>query len=760
MAPSWLLRQLFLCEGDEVRVRVVSLPLCALVVLQPHSQDFYEAVGDNAMLALQEALAPLPALTVGLSIPIELPGEYGVVRQVPVFIARLEDENGVEVLAAKMPAHGGQLGIHEVRVDFLPAADVAETGGEYKARVLRQQQEDGELEQLASAHRGRWRDTLKEAAASAALAPPGPEERRRLGDGTEGHELCFRFPNGHQLRRRFLPELTAADLKMFLRTLVGDAAAPWQPSPRTDSEGLTLAMAFPRRSLADGETVSQIGNRSVILVSELQGEVTKDDDAAADEAGAAAVLYPKSLWAEVRGATGVQALEREATVARAARRSVPFQAMLTGLGSALSASAATSSRRPTSGGSDPGGCLVGISDDELRALALSVGVPGADVARALDDVELRVLIAEHQVPRRGAPPPSSSSRGAGARQRPSLSSSSSSAPPAREHRAASASASVAAAPASGGGRCPFTTAQLAPLGLSREQFLDLPPDTRMAIAAAVQADSGSAAARPSPRSSAQRSSSANALPSGSGANAVRSRIAAASSSAREVSPASRAGGLSSFAREMNAVPDATVEVASQRRALSERGVARAPPTHTVAAPVPRDRVSAVGRPPVVPQRSVSAQNIRVGATSSVDEPGVDAKRPPATRSRAGETPLRAAGQLVVGEDLSPVSSASSGLGPLAVRRRPSDGIPVKSSSGQRQAAPAALPAFASEGALAASAVGVGAAATGGGGRGAGGAAGGVAASSGAGTGGKGAGPSHKRPPMPDQRRSQRAPGDQ
>lgn len=43
----------------------------------------------------------------------------------------------------------GRLGTHEVRVDFLPAADLDESGAEYKARMERQSMEAGRVSKLA-----------------------------------------------------------------------------------------------------------------------------------------------------------------------------------------------------------------------------------------------------------------------------------------------------------------------------------------------------------------------------------------------------------------------------------------------------------------------------------------------------------------------------------------------------------------------------------------------------------------------------------
>lgn len=234
-APSWLLRQLFLREGDEVRVRLVTLPLCSLVRLQPHSREFYELVGDNAQLLLQEALAQMPALTAGLSIPVELPCARGaVLRQVPVFVARLEAQDGSEVLAATLPSTAGVFGEHEVRVDFLPATDLQESGKEYKERMDGIKEDSNRLAELEAAKRAQAKK-LWEAEMEAAIVRPCTAERRRAGDGTTGLELCFRLPNGKQLRRKFPADSMVWDLKNFVLGLRDEAEAVWKPAKFTSA---------------------------------------------------------------------------------------------------------------------------------------------------------------------------------------------------------------------------------------------------------------------------------------------------------------------------------------------------------------------------------------------------------------------------------------------------------------------------------------------------------------------------------------------
>eukprot|EP00928_Gymnodinium_smaydae_P045370 TRINITY_DN30259_c0_g1_i1.p1 TRINITY_DN30259_c0_g1~~TRINITY_DN30259_c0_g1_i1.p1 ORF type:complete len:830 (+),score=229.18 TRINITY_DN30259_c0_g1_i1:54-2492(+) len=513
--PSWLLRQLFLREGDEVRVRVVSLPLCAFVRLQPHSRDFYDGVGEDARLALQLALAPLPALTTGLSVPIELPLASGgaVVRRAPVFVASLEDASGAEVLAAKMPADGGILGEHEVRVDFLPAADLHESGGEYKARVEKATAESERVQAMAEAGRRRWCEAAEAAAAAAAPPPPSAAELERLGDGSQGLELCFKLPNGKQLRRRFAPNLTALDLKRFLRSLAidsaGDAAAPppppWRPAPSTAESDLDLSLAHPRRALANDDTVASIGDRAVVLVVERTaaagdgaGGGRGDAHAAARDAGADAVLYPTTLRQEAERAAESAA----AAATAAAEEEVATDGWRTSATAAGGARSSSAGRPPRSGASP------------APAAAAAASSRGGGSARS---ARLPQHPPQLPVPSGRRTPPQASRSAAAARV--------------------------------------LSEAQLAPLGLTVAQFLELPAETREAMVAALGGSSPAAAAtaaaasRPAsggsrPGSGASARAGANALRSAASAGefaVARGRRATTTSPRAAASGASRAG---------------------------------------------------------------------------------------------------------------------------------------------------------------------------------------------------------------------------
>jgi len=456
-APRWIVKQLFLRQGDEVRVRIVTLPLCAFVRLQPHTRDFYEVVGSDAKMALQAALAPLPTLTAGLSIPVEIPcaGNDSVVRQMPVFIARLEDANGTEILAAKMPAQAGILGDIEVRVDFLAAADLEESGKEYKERIEHEISAAKRVQRMAEQKRARRLEERKAAALAAAPGPLSKEVRARLGDGIKGFELCFRLPNGRQLRRRFSPDLTTLDLKMFLLGLREEESPPWRPALHTEIADLLLSSTYPRRDLTDEEAVSAVGDRSVVLVVERQGQLTETMVAAADT-GIDAVLYPASFMPEDTEGIAAGCYE---TSSDAGQPALPFQHILTDAAIVAMGTPACS-------------CLVDDlerqPEHELRALALSIGVSAADVARAVDSAELASLIARGQA---------AIARVNSASQHRTMA-----AAEAGTGQGRRVTPTPLEIPSSlAGGAYQLTEAQLAALDLTASQFLNLPADTREAI---------------------------------------------------------------------------------------------------------------------------------------------------------------------------------------------------------------------------------------------------------------------------------------
>ena len=262
--PAWMMRQLFLNDGDEVRIRAVTLPMCSCVHLQPQSQDFYEMAGADPLLLLQESLAPLPALTAGFSIPIGMALGGAVdcaIRKFAILVARLEDASG-DVQAAKLPGHSGILGDTEVRLELLPAPDLPESGHEYKERLQQEAERRDKVEHMLAIKRQRRQETKQK---------PGKPWKLDLEDET-GLELCLKFPNGAQLRRRFPPELNIGDLKRYI---LSDAECRWKPN---SSDCLELARMFPRHTFLDEDTILTVGDRSVLLVMEKASGERRDSE--------------------------------------------------------------------------------------------------------------------------------------------------------------------------------------------------------------------------------------------------------------------------------------------------------------------------------------------------------------------------------------------------------------------------------------------------------------------------------------------------
>lgn len=449
--PSWMLKELFLNEGDEVCGRMVTLPLCGSILLQPHCQDFYDLVGEDAQLVLQEALSMLPALTAGTSVPVELPARPGTaglvglpMKPTPVFIARLEDDMGQEVIGVKLPGEAGIFGVHDVSVDFLPAPDLAESGAEYRSRASQEAARRQSVKLLDST---RQTSQAREDGAKDVMEQPALSEndlQSRYPD--EGLELCLRLPNGRQLRRRFLPETTVRELKCFLQVLAALPAAPWQTPDCVAVEDLEMACAFPRRALEDTETVATAGDRAVLLVLHHPAPGAEPSGASVHEDWAA-VLYPSELRDAIEEA-------KEAAASVPPRQSLSFDEILT---SAHGQSAQRSIARQARLRPDP----------DLQAMAVSLGIPPADVARALDDDELAILVAAAQARQMESAPPTAVPSGA--------------------------------ASSRNGATRKVTAKTLVNLGLTAQQFAALPPDTQEAILAVPQVStspSSSSSARP------------------------------------------------------------------------------------------------------------------------------------------------------------------------------------------------------------------------------------------------------------------------
>ena len=364
LLPSCMMQQLFLEDGDPVRVRAVTLPLCGCVHLQPKSQDFYEVVGAEPELVLQESLARLPALTSGLSIQVEVAIAINFqigLRRVGVVVARLEDLSGNDVLAVKLPGHAGVLGDHEVRVELLPAADLAESEKEHEARLRAEAQRQAKIQQMLEAKHARHKVHLGDMAQSGHLDEAQSEPNSTV-------ELCFRLPNGRQLRHRCPSDRTVSDLKRRLFGLLA-ASDLWKPCV-DDAAALELA-TFSRRVLGDADMVSQIGDRAVVHVTESLEAVQAAEHS---KAVLDSVVYPAGLEEAITSATHdldphkVVAVDQSTPTADRSAQRAPVR--------------------------EEG--LETLPFAELRALALSLGLLAADIARAVDKAELLELITRHQ----------------------------------------------------------------------------------------------------------------------------------------------------------------------------------------------------------------------------------------------------------------------------------------------------------------------------------------------------------------------------
>ncbi|CAE7894227.1 Ufd1-like [Symbiodinium microadriaticum] len=363
LLPSRMMQQLFLEDGDPVRVRAVSLPLCGCVHLQPKSQDFYEIVGAEPELVLQESLARLPALTSGLSIQVEvaIANNFQIgLRRVGVVVARLEDLSGNDVLAVKLPGHAGVLGDHKVRVELLPAADLAESIKEHEARLCAEAQRQATIQQMLEEKHARLNVRRADIAQSGHL-----DEACELNSTVE---LSFRFPNGRQLRHRCPIDRSVSDLKRRLFGLLGDSDL-WQPGV-DDAAALEFTM-FPRRVLCDADMVSQIGDRAVVHVTESLEAVQAAEHS---KAILDSVVYPAGLEEAITSSTHDCGLKKVVAVDQSTY--TPDR------------SARISPVREEG--------LETLPFAELRRLALTLGLLAADIARAVDKPELLELITQHQ----------------------------------------------------------------------------------------------------------------------------------------------------------------------------------------------------------------------------------------------------------------------------------------------------------------------------------------------------------------------------
>ena len=364
LLPSWMMRQLFLEDGDPVRVRAVSLPLCGCVHLQPQTQEFYEIVGAEPELVLQESLAPLPALTSGLSIQVEVAIAQNFqigLRRVAVGVARLEDISGNDVVAAKLPGFAGVLGDHEVRVELLPATDLAESGKEYQERLSAEAKRQAMIQQM-----------LEEKHARRQAQHVDDMGQAEPCDDSSGFELCFRLPNGRQVRHRCPRNEAVLDLKARLFSLFAREVGLWKPC--VDHASALELTVFPRRLLCDVEKVSDIGDRAVVHVTE-NAKAVEEAEHSKEVIGT--ILYPAELEGDI-ASSRQEEIRCEASPSPPPDHSIERRLQVGPVGPAC----------------EDG--LEALPFPDLRALALSLGLLAADVARAVDKAELLALLSRHQ----------------------------------------------------------------------------------------------------------------------------------------------------------------------------------------------------------------------------------------------------------------------------------------------------------------------------------------------------------------------------
>ena len=300
IVPKWVMDDLGIRERDPVRVRGVRLDLVQFVKIQPHSVAFYEAVresGVEAAVLLRESLSRFSALTEDTAIPIEIGRQAH-----DVHIVALEPKGAVRIIDQDMSAD------FEFKVDFEPAPnleDEAETRARQEELRARQAEQDerkaaaaaAAQEKRAAAIRGRFE-----------RARDGAREAAGADDGTEGEvQLRLRLPTGAAVEGAFREGAPVTALvALVLGTDWAEGCSPW---------GLQLLCGFPRRTLAEGDTVTKDMHRTTISVQE---ERPPDDDDAVLAAalppppappppaapGAAGGGLARALWAAVFGAAG------------------------------------------------------------------------------------------------------------------------------------------------------------------------------------------------------------------------------------------------------------------------------------------------------------------------------------------------------------------------------------------------------------------------------------------------------------------------
>lgn len=250
LLPSWLLESMHLQDGDQVRVRCVSLPLIDFVRIQPHTCGFYTAVresGGDAKSLLTRSLQRLTALTEDTPVPIEVAG-----RDYMVQVEELRPAGAVRIIDTDVENY------FAFEVDFDPAPDLEDAGklqerdDFLKARVRARIAEERERKttaarELAEAKRRRFRELQAHCLAAC---------RASTGD----IECGLRFPDGSKLSARFSEGTPVVALAaLVLQSHWAEETMPWD---------IVLSVAPERRVLGLGDLISKDLHRCAILVQE------------------------------------------------------------------------------------------------------------------------------------------------------------------------------------------------------------------------------------------------------------------------------------------------------------------------------------------------------------------------------------------------------------------------------------------------------------------------------------------------------------
>eukprot|EP01064_Diplonema_japonicum_P005498 TRINITY_DN13665_c0_g1_i1.p1 TRINITY_DN13665_c0_g1~~TRINITY_DN13665_c0_g1_i1.p1 ORF type:complete len:947 (+),score=201.80 TRINITY_DN13665_c0_g1_i1:82-2922(+) len=229
--PSWVAADLFVKQGDAVRVRCVSVPQVKFVKLQPHSKEFYTdaALCDSPAEALQRGLKGMASLTQDTTVPITLETMEGpklhffeVKKLNPSGAARLITENPDEEI--------------EFKVDFEAAPDHEEEedrlANEAKLRVKQEKEAQRVLKQAMNMER-KYQKQI--------------EDLQTLLVDEGDINMQIRFPDGEVLRCG-LP--TGSDVKLLF--VHAACRSKWAVQNKLLPNKIRLFTSFPRTEVTSG----------------------------------------------------------------------------------------------------------------------------------------------------------------------------------------------------------------------------------------------------------------------------------------------------------------------------------------------------------------------------------------------------------------------------------------------------------------------------------------------------------------------------